>query len=71
MATNYKILHKLPNGEFLSVASRDERNQADLLVQSLKLHCPGEYEILEIAAKAETHSGIDVDAPIKLSGHRK
>ena len=54
MAKIYKVLHKLPNGEFFSVASRDERSQADMLIESLKVHCPGEYEILEVVSKAET-----------------
>jgi hypothetical protein len=71
MAKIYKVLHKLPNGEFFSVASRDERSQADMLIESLKLHCPGEYEILEVVSKAETYSLIDVRALNKLSGHRK
>jgi len=66
----YRILHKLPNGEFLSVASRDDRGQADLLVHSLKLNCPGEYEIVEQVAEVETYSRIDVGAPNKISGHR-
>ena len=65
----YKILHKLPTGEFLSVASRDDRGQADLLVQSLKLNCPGEYEIVEVVAEVETYSRIDVAAPSKINGH--
>jgi hypothetical protein len=47
MAKIYKILHRLLNGKFLSVASRPDRAQADLLVESLKQICPGDYEIVE------------------------
>jgi hypothetical protein len=32
---------------FLSVASRPDRAQADLLVESLKRICPGDYKIVE------------------------
>lgn len=70
MAKIYKVLHKLPNGEFLSVASRDEWSQADLLVQSLKLNCPGEYEIVEVEPEAET-GRIVVRATNKLNGDGK
>ena len=66
MATIYKILHRLSNDEFMSVASRANRKQGDLLVESLKQHCPGEYEIVEVVADAET--GFRVKALPSITG---
>jgi hypothetical protein len=66
MATIYKILHRLSNDEFMSVASRANRKQADLLVESLKQHCPGEYEVVEVVTDAET--GFRVKALPSITG---
>ena len=39
----YKVLRKLENGEFLHVASRDNREEAVQLVAALNTYWPGEY----------------------------
>jgi|HubBroStandDraft_4_1064222.scaffolds.fasta_scaffold1422886_1 hypothetical protein len=59
MSQTYKISRKLGNGEFVYVASRSGREQADLLVQWLARHWPGAYEIEEVAPNMETNPASD------------
>src|SRR5258708_38094790 len=56
MATTFKILRKLGNGEFVYIASCTDRKQAALLVKSLKQHWPGGYEIVAVVTDIETGS---------------
>jgi len=56
MPKTYKISRKLGTGEFVYVASRSGRGQADLLVQWLTQHWPGVYEIVEVAPNMEANS---------------
>ncbi len=39
----YSVFKQLENGEFVNVATRDEREQAVQLVEALKAHWPGDY----------------------------
>ncbi len=55
MPKTYKISRKLGTGEFVYVASRSGRGQADLLVQWLTQHWPGVYEIVEVAPNMEAN----------------
>ena len=62
MAKPFKILRKLGNGEFVYVASCADRKQAARLVESLKEHWPGVYEIVAGVTGIETGSS-DCDMP--------
>jgi hypothetical protein len=47
MATMYEIILRLDNGEVVVMASRPNRAQANVLVQSLNQRWPAKYVILE------------------------
>jgi predicted alpha/beta hydrolase family esterase len=55
MARAYDILRKLENGEFVTVASRNDLAQAKELAESLNRYWPAEYVVRDSASGDEIH----------------
>jgi hypothetical protein len=54
MNRRYRVFRKLPNGERIVVASRNEMDQVTQLVNSLKEHWPGDYTVEDEPCASDT-----------------